>query len=602
MKSLVRSLAVFLLLLSAAAFSAAGQQTGKLPVSRAEQLKYDIWRKAMVRVPMPKHGCFKAVYPSMEWQEAQCAKPPDVPYPPPPQVVGGGGNTDFAAQPAHPITSSTGSFDTVNVANENDGGTADKYSLQLNTRPFNTPVCAGSGAADCQGWQQFLYSTSFQRVWIQYWLLDYPNPCPAGWMRSGTVWCMQNSAISAVVVGAEPISVLQQLSLTGTASAGNDTVVIAKPGVPPTVTGMAGDGILSLSGNWSASEFNVFGDGNGGQATFNAGATMAVRTAVSDGTMDPPACVQQSYTGETNNFDMVPPCCPYGGPSPAIVFWLSTNAGATSMCTGGTSIGDTHLTNFNGLLYDFQSAGDFVLATTQPSFAVYTRQRSGAPTWPNAAVNKAVAMILGPTRAAVCLDPVRVIIDDKQRDLADGKSMTLPTGVYVARSGNTYLFARPTGESVSAEVNDGWINVSIGLDHRLQARVWGLVGNVNGPMTEDELATRERKVLSSPVSFDDLYRPYDRSWRIPIRESLVTRLCGGNDVEERIPDRPFYAQQLDRETHERARAICEQARVRDSSLLDACILDTAVLGKGAAVVYTRMPPPRAELRVGEERK
>ena len=67
--------------------------------------------------------------------------------------------------------------------------------------------------------------------------------------------------------------------------------------------------------------------------------------------MNAPTCALEGYTSETNSLNLVPPCCPYGGASPAVVFWLSSNPGATSSCVGGTSIGDTHLTNFNGLFY-----------------------------------------------------------------------------------------------------------------------------------------------------------------------------------------------------------------------------------------------------------
>src|SRR5947209_1206123 len=84
---------------------------------------------------------------------------------------------------------------------------------------------------------------------------------------------------------------------------------------------------------------------------------MAVRTTVDDGSMNAPTCLLEGWTSETNNLDLVPPCCAYGGAKPAIVFWLSNNPNATSMCSGGTSIGDTHLTNFNQLYYDFRSDG-----------------------------------------------------------------------------------------------------------------------------------------------------------------------------------------------------------------------------------------------------
>jgi hypothetical protein len=428
------------------------------------------------------------------------------------------------------MSSATGSFDSVNVTSENDNGSPDTYSLQLNSSFFVSPACSGaSSPANCKGWQQFVYSSALGSAFIEYWLIDYAKPCPAGWTTAG-VSCWKNSS-NAIAVGSWPIAELQQLSLTGSATAsGTDTIMMSFPG--NTLSAMDQDDVLGLANGWNKAEFGIFGDGGGSDATFNAGATMAVRTSVTDGTSNAPTCLLESFTSETNNLNLVPPCCPYGGASPAIVFWLSNNPGATSSCSGGTSIGDTHLTNFNGLYYDFQAAGDFLLAETNPGFVVETRQKSGAPTWPNASVNKAVAMTLGKTRAAVCLDPTRLIVDGKQKDLLDGTSLTLANGVRIARGGNTYLFMRPSGESVTADVNSAWINVSVGLDHLPQAKVYGLLGNANGDMAEDDLATRRRMVLKQPLSFDQLYQPVCRQLA-----GRAARVAAVNPVRRRQPRR-----------------------------------------------------------------
>jgi hypothetical protein len=400
----------------------------------------------------------------------------------------------------------------------------------------------------------------------------------------------------AIPVPAEPITNLGQLRLTGTAAAGGvDTLIMSTPNGD--LSAMYQDDELSLAQGWKLDEFGIFGDGDGSDATFNPGATMAVRTTVDDGTTSAPMCVLEGWTSETNNLNLVPPCCPYGGAFPAVVFWLSNNPGATSSCAGGTSIGDTHLTNFNGLFYDFQASGDFLLAETNPDFIVQTRQKSGAPTWPNASVNKAVAMKLGPTRAAVCLDPTRLIIDGQPSDLAPDQSVTLPSGVHVARSSNVYLFTRPSGENVRAEVNSpGYINVSVNVGAAPQAKVYGLLGNANGDMSEDDLATRNRIVLAQPLSFADLYHSYSDSWRAG-RESLLSNLCGDRDVERSIPTTTFYAKDLDPRDYERARAVCTNAGITDETLLDACTIDVTVTGtRDAARVFARTRPPRAELR------
>jgi hypothetical protein len=597
----MKSLMVFVLLsasLTSDASAATPQAPARKPAtaaSKTEKRQFEAWRKSMARIPLPKKGCFKAAYPNIEWQEVACTTAPDRFY-----TVGSA--VDFSAVVAGHIKSATGSFDSVNgVTSENNSGNPDTYSLQLNSEYFVSPACAGAANPNvCKGWQQFIYSTTFASAFIEYWLINYAAPCPAGW-NTLSVHCVKNS-VSAMPVPAQPIANLAQLSLTGTATAGgSDTIMIAFQGGNPGA--MAQDDVLSLAQGWKLAEFGIFGDGGSSNATFNVGATMAVRTTVDDGTTNAPTCELEGFTSETNSLNLVPPCCPYGGASPAVVFWLSSNPGATSACAGGTSIGDTHLTNFNGLLYDFQASGDFLLAETNPGFAVQTRQESGAPTWPNASINKAVAMTLGDTRTAVCLDPTRLIVDGQQRDVADDTSLSLPSDVHIAHSSNVYLFTRPSGESVRTEINNpGYINVSIDLGSAPQAKVYGLLGNANGNMGEDDLATRNRVVLKQPVPFQDLYHPYANSWRIPPSESLLSKLCG-EKTERGIPDRPFYANDLNPRDLERGRAICTEAGVRDESLLDDCILDVTVLGiRDAAIVFARAHPPRAELRVDSKRR
>jgi hypothetical protein len=104
-------------------------------------------------------------------------------------------------------------------------------------------------------------------------------------------------------------------------------------------------------------------------------------------------------------------------------------------------------------------------------------------------------------------------------------------------------------------------------------------------------------VLKQPLSFDQLYHLYAGSWRIAPRQSLLSRLCGDGGVEVGIPQRAFYAENLDPKDAQRARAICMQAGVRNESLLDACTLDTVVLGEAAVRAFVRAQPPRAEVRV-----
>ena len=263
-------------------------------------------------------------------------------------------------------------------------------------------------------------------------------------------------------------------------------------------------------------------------------------------------------------------------------------------CVLASSVGDTHLTTFDGLYYDFQASGDFILAQEGSNFVVQTRQESGAPTWPNAAVNKSVATRMGKTSVALCIEPTRLLVDGKPSTLDDGKSLSLPDDVRVSRSGDIYTIARHDGETVQATLNSTWINLSIGLGRGLHGPVRGLLGNANGNPADD-IAPRDHTAFPQPVLFDELYRQYGESWRVPRGESM---LCGGDgrDDEYIIPQRPFYAVDLDPRVFALAQNSCKEAGVTNQTLLEACTLDNAVLAdKKAARVFVNAPRPVATM-------
>lgn len=561
------------------------------------------WRQSMMEIPLPKAGCFTAAYPTTVWEEAKCTTAPNYPYVPrnPPRPLTVGGGNDLSAQvPAGLgfISSATGSFENVtNVTSESGqiNGTgpavANAYSIQLNTNFFASTACSGAAVpAACQGWEQFLFANdgSSGSVFIQYWLISYNTTCPTGWFSypfpgPSDISCYRNSNNSTAVPN-QPITNLAQLSLSGTVDASSDSVTLAVGG---TLYSATGDNSVNAAEGWTIADFAIVGNAGGGQANFNSGASFVERTRISYGHGNAPNCVVQGFTGETNNLSFGPTVPPSSAPGPALLDQQSSSGGMAS-CALSTSVGDTHLTTFNGLLYDFQASGDFVLAEVAPDFVVQTRQVSGAPTWPNASVNSGVATQMDGTQVAICLAETPLNIDGEPTDLGDGKSLSLPNGIDIWRIGNVYIIINQSGYSVRAEVTPTWINVSVGLG-QWPVEVHGLLANANGNVSQ--LETRDGAVLETPFSFEDIYYLYADSWRVPAEESLLS-VCGGVEIERGIPEEPFYAENLPQDLSERTRAVCMEKGVEEGPLLDACILDVAVIDdEAAAEFFVNAPAP-----------
>lgn len=577
-----------------------------------DRAKQEKWRQTMVRTPRPGKGCFQADSPDTKWHKTPCGNSNGKLYLPKTgkttriDQIGGNG-VDFTALVAGHISQAEGAFDNANVTSEsNSFGTANAYSLQLNTNfspVFTSTACSSaSDKANCQSWEQFIYDSAGSTQ-IQYWLINWgPNqpgtlcPLPRGaHCQQGFVstdgWCPQVvkgytdilcvvDAASPPPASSEPATLLTQLTVTGIAGNGStsDSMVMSVGG--HATTGSGGNFFPDLGSWWTTAEFNVFGDGGGDQAVFNTGANGQVRTAVTSGATTGPTCVLQSFTGESSNLSLSNNApAAVKGSAPALLFGeLNPAVGAAPTCASATSVGDTHLTTVDGLYYDFQASGDFVLAQTGKEFLVEARQVSGAPTWPNATVNKAVGTQMGETRVAVCTAPSRLNVDGTVTTIADGKTLSLASGVNIIHTGNIYLIVDQSGNSVRAEDNGNYMNVTVGLG-RWPETVHGILTNVGGHV--DEIAARTGQTLRAPFALADLYRLYADSWRVSPEMSLLSA-CSERPAEKGVPSRPFYAKDLNQQTYRRTRAVCVNAGVKGKALLDACALDVAVIGEDSA--------------------
>jgi hypothetical protein len=578
------------------------------PGKPSTEMSEQNWRVQIVQVPLPKKkGCFTATHPSLQWQEVACVAPP----PPNVRFTVGSTSLDYTALRPLPLTglinSATGSFPNVTGVNhESDSvsGVTDAYTLQINTNNFFTttsvdPVCP-TASPQCRALQQFIFENTNGNVFMEYFLsIPGGTSCPAGWTTVPPIFTGYFSCTlfsPAVHIGSQPIANLQSLTLTGTATAGgNDTVFVGMGG---TMSAVNTDSVLNVASGWVNAEFNVFGACCSSQAIFNAGSTINVKTTIHFGGTAAPSCFMTSYTQETNSLSLVG--APVFGtqPSPAIEFTESNIPGGAPACAAAAGIGDTHLTTFGGLLYDFQAAGDFLLAESGKDFLVESRQLSGAPTWPNATINKAVATQMGQTRVAVCTAPSRLVVDGKVTQMGEGQTLSLAGAVRILHTGDVYVVQDDKGNSMRAEDNGTYINLTVGLG-RWPADVHGVLANANGNINQIE--ARTGAVLTAPFLLNQLYHQFADSWRVPERQSLLAA-CGERAVTG-VPQKPFYAGDLPPEIRRRAQTVCSEAGVKDKALLEACTIDVAFTGREtAAKVYVGMHAPAAVGQIVTSRK
>ncbi|GAB1693552.1 hypothetical protein [Krasilnikovia sp. M28-CT-15] len=564
------------------------------------------WQNSIAAAPRPGRGCYTATYPKLMWRAVGCVSAPDIPQPPHrgprPLVIGNG--SDIAARvPSGFISTAIGSFDSVvNVTSEsgpigNSGPPiANAYTLQLNTNFFASTACAGSPNPGCQGWEQFVYGNdgSSGAAFIQYWLLQYNAPCPAGvgwntfsFAGDTDIYCWKNNTGGAVGVPNQPITNLGALSLSGQANAGSDSVTLFNGATAYT---RVGDNAVNAAVGWDTAEFNVFGYGGnssgGGTASFNSGAALTVRTRTIYGGTAAPLCVATGFTAEKNNLSFGTPAPAMTSPGPAVKFVEDTVGGAATTCAAASTLGDVHAHTVAGLSYDFQAVGDFELAQVGPDFEVQARHISGAPTWPNASVNQAVATRMNGTAVAVCGGP-RLVVDGRAIQLREGKPLSLPSGVDIWHTGGAYVVTDQSGNSVRITPHSApdYMDVSVGVG-TWPTKVRGLLGNPDNNV--GLLEASDGTVFRVPLSFEDLYQRYGDSWRVTPTDSLLAP-CG-TKVEESNPAKPFFAEDLEPKIRERGMSICRQAEVQDA-WIDACTLDVAVLGEKAAAVYVGKPPP-----------
>ncbi len=201
----------------------------------------------------------------------------------------------------------------------------------------------------------------------------------------------------------------------------------------------------------------------------------------------------------------------------------------------GVATGDPHLGTFDRTPYDFQAAGEFVLARGTGSDPVEVQGRF-VPISDSITVTEAVATEIGGTRIMIDANhSTRLWVDGSPTPLASGESTTI-NGGEVRRQGGTYTIVFPgadgtanaTDERVSVSVWGNRMDVEVCLREDRQTPVEGLFGDVDGNASDD-FALANGTTLANPPAFDVLYGAYRASWQVN-QSTTLFHYDGGESV------------------------------------------------------------------------
>ncbi|MCG5436401.1 VWD domain-containing protein [Micromonospora foliorum] len=248
------------------------------------------------------------------------------------------------------------------------------------------------------------------------------------------------------------------------------------------------------------------------------------------------------------------------------------------------SNGDPHLLTYDGLRYDFQAAGEFVLTrSATDDFEVQVRQTM-FPASSVVAVNSAVAVRVAGDRVGVYVTP-----DGPAVRVNGAAPVSAPDGVKLPRGGTvttwgdgTVTMEWPDGARLTAQPIGVWgLSVSVSAPTARAGTLEGLLGDHDGD-PGDDLTVRGGKRLAQPPTFEALYPGFADSWRVEAQRSLFDyepRQNTGTFTDRRFPNRLLTVGDLPNRAT--AELVCRRAGVTDPQILADCVLDVGLTGQVA---------------------
>jgi hypothetical protein len=293
----------------------------------------------------------------------------------------------------------------------------------------------------------------------------------------------------------------------------------------------------------------------------------------------------------------------------------SNGGGFGDITTGPAETnGDPHLTTFDGLHFDFQAAGEFLLARSKSRDLEVQARQEPVRNSKTVTVNRQIALRVGGRRVTVSpgsgdgngdSTPPVVRIDGAVATIAGGSSVAVGDGTVSRRtntSGSIDVVYKDGSTVTVAPVGGFGVIASVALAESRRGQVTGLLGDFDGNPADDLGDRGGKRIAYTPVRakgdvtrfdikeefdkkfFDALYDRVGDAWRISQGESLFDYGPGQSTktfTNKALPAKPLDPVDLDKGKRAKAEQICRAAGITGSSALEDCILDVATTGDDA---------------------
>jgi Ca2+-binding RTX toxin-like protein len=241
--------------------------------------------------------------------------------------------------------------------------------------------------------------------------------------------------------------------------------------------------------------------------------------------------------------------------------------------------GDPHLMTWDGLAYDFQAVGEFVLA--ESSNGGVALQARTAPVGDLASKITALAALIDGHRVTIdALAAVPLRVDGQVVTLAAVSQPFMLGMASITFNGNSYLIEDADGITMAVDLFEDRLDLSAEPAAGLAGRVRGLLGDFNANPADD-LSLSDGTVVALPVAFDDLYGAFADAWRVDASSSLFD--YGPGESTDTYTDRAFPRQavtldMLPAALLAEATRLVDEAGISDPVWRAAAILDIALTG------------------------